>query len=137
LKLLDLSAAGSEVTEYHLEAAIAAVHATARDTRETDWGQIVSLYDRLMCIRPSPIVALNRAIALGQRDGPEHGLKALRAIADSERLAKYPFYHAAFGESELQRGRPEIARQHFSQARALGRNPTERQFFDARLEACN
>ena len=66
-----------------------------------NWRSIVSLYDTLMIIRPSPVVALNRAIALGQRYGPERGLAELRAIADSERLAKYPFYHAALGEAEL------------------------------------
>jgi RNA polymerase sigma factor (sigma-70 family) len=136
LQLLELSAKGSELTEYHLEAAIAAAHATAPSMRETDWGRIVSLYDTLMSIRPSPIIALNRAIAIGQRDGAERGLDALRGIADSERLAKYPFYHAAFGESEIQSGRPDNARQYFSTALGLSRNPMERQFFDQRLNAC-
>ena len=89
-----------------------------------------------MTIRPTPIVALNRAIAVGQRDGPELGLKELREIRDSERLGKYPFYHAAFGEFELQTGQPRLARQHFSAALALSRNPMERQFFDQRIEAC-
>ena len=126
LQLLELSAKGSGFTEYHVEAAIAAVHATAPSMLETDWGKIVSLYDSLMSIRPSPIVALNRAIAIGQRDGAERGLDAMRVIADSERLAKYPFYHAAFGESELQSGRPENARKHFSTALGLSRNPMER-----------
>ncbi|MBV9182613.1 MAG: sigma factor, ECF subfamily protein, partial [Acidobacteria bacterium] len=136
LQLLELSAAGSTLTEYHVEAAIAAAHATARSMQETDWEEIVSLYDTLMSIRSSPIVALNRAIAIGQRDGPERGLKELQAITDSKRLAKYPFYHAALGESELQRGRREIAREHFSNALVFSRNPMEREFFNGRLEAC-
>ena len=63
LALLERSAAGTELTAYHIEAAIAAAHASARSVAETDWGQIVSLYDRLMAIAPSPVVALNRAIA--------------------------------------------------------------------------
>ena len=129
LQLLELSAKGSDLTEYHIEAAIAAVHATAQSIQETNWDKIVSLYDALMNLRPSPIVALNRAIAIGQRDGPQGGLKELRTIADSERLANYPFYHAAFGEFELRRGRPDLAHEHFSTALKLSRNPMERQFF--------
>lgn len=136
LHLLELSATGSNATEYHIEAAIAAVHATARNMEETDWSKIVSLYDALMNIHPSPIVALNRAIAIGQYQGAERGLAALRAIGDSERLAKYPFYHAAFGELELQSGRHENAREHFSIALQLSRNPMERQFFEQRLRTC-
>jgi RNA polymerase sigma factor (sigma-70 family) len=136
LQLLDLSAKGSKLSEYHLEAAIAAAHATAPSLQATNWEEIVSLYDILITIRPTPIVALNRAIALGQRDGPMSGLTELRAIADSERLAKYPFYHAAFGEFELQGGRPSIARERFCTALELSRNPIERQFFGKRIEAC-
>ena len=136
LDLLDLSAKGSELSEYHVEAAIAAVHATAQSFQATNWEEIVSLYDTLMTIRPTPIVALNRAIAVGQRDGPEPGLQELREIRDSERLAKYPFYRAAFGEFELQSGRPERAHEHFSAALALSRNPMERQFFRQRIEDC-
>ena len=78
-RLLALSAAGFELTQYHLEAAIAAVHASARRTEDTDWEAVVSLYDRLMMIRPSPIVALNRAIAIAQNEGPERGLEEIRS----------------------------------------------------------
>ena len=137
LQFLELSAKGSELTEYHVEAAIAAVHATASSMDDTDWEKIVSLYDTLINLRPSPIVALNRAIAIGQRDGPEHGLKALRAIVDSDRLAKYPFYHAAFGESELQAGRHKIAIDYFRDGLQLARNQMERQFFEERIGVCN
>ncbi len=136
LQLLELSAKGSDLSEYHVEAAIAAVHATAPSMQETDWGKIVSLYDILITLRPSPIVALNRAIAIGQCDGADRALVELRAIPDSERLANYPFYHAAFAESELRSGRPESAREHFSTALRLSRNPVERQFFEQRVNAC-
>ena len=95
LKLLELSAGGSELTEYHLEAAIASVHSTAARTEETDWETIVSLYDTLMATHPSPIVALNRAIAIAQKDGPERGLEEIAAIEDRDRLTAYPFYWAA------------------------------------------
>src|SRR5215831_3950386 len=101
LKLLDLSAVVSEVTEYHVEAAIASIHARASRVDETDWTGIVSLYDTLMAIHPSPIVALNRAIAVAQKEGPERGLEEIRAIPDIDRLNAYPFYSAALGELEL------------------------------------
>ena len=136
LQLLELSAKGSELTEYHIEAAIAAVHATAPSIQDTDWDMIVSLYDALMGIRPSPVVALNRAIAIGQRDGAERGLAELRTITDSERLVNYPFYHAAFGEFELRSDRSDSACEHFSTALKMSRNPMERQFFEQRVSAC-
>jgi RNA polymerase sigma factor (sigma-70 family) len=135
-KLLEFSAAGSELTEYHIEAAIAWIHAAAQRTEETDWVQIVSLYDRLMTIRPSPVVALNRAIAIAQQAGAERGLEEIRIIADRDRLATYPFYHAALGEFEFHNGRYEIAREHFEAALAFARNPMERQFLEQRMGAC-
>jgi predicted RNA polymerase sigma factor len=136
LKLLEFSANGSELAEYHLEAAIASVHATAPRAEDTDWDRIISLYDTLIAIRPSPVVALNRAIAVAQRDGPERGLEAIGAIEDRDRLAAYPFYPAALGELELHRGRHKIARKHFRAALALARNPMERRFLDQRVAAC-
>jgi RNA polymerase sigma factor (sigma-70 family) len=134
--LLDLSASGSELTEYHVEAAIAWAHATADSAEKTDWGEIVSLYDLLLKIRPSPVVALNRAIAIGQSEGPSRGLEEISAIADPERLAKYPFYFAALGEFDLRSGRYEAAGEQFRKAVALARNPTERRFLEARIAAC-
>ncbi len=133
LALLDRSAAGSVVTAFHVEAAIAAAHATARSVEETDWTTIVDLYDRLMAISPSPVVALNRAIAIGERDGPEQGLESIRTISDRDRLRRYPFYPAAMGELELRRGNPATARRHFSAAATLARNPVERRFFERRI----
>jgi RNA polymerase sigma factor (sigma-70 family) len=136
-KLLDLSASGPELTEYHLEAAIAWAHAVAPRAEDTDWGMIVSLYDKLMAIRPSPVVALNRAIAIAQRHGPERGLEEIRAIANADRLASYPFYHAALGEFEFRAGRADAAREHFRAALALARSPMERTFLSHRLAACS
>ena len=135
LALLDRSASGQAVTSYHVEAAIAAVHVAARRVEDTDWKAIVQLYDRLMDLAPSPVVALSRAIAVAQRDGPERGLDALRAIADSQRLRRYPFYPAAMGELERRRGNLEAARRHFAAAVALARNPVERRFLERRLTA--
>jgi RNA polymerase sigma-70 factor (ECF subfamily) len=136
LEHLDRSATGTRLTAYHVEAAIAAIHAAAPSVEETDWNEIVAMYDRLMALAPSPVVALNRAIAVAQRDGPERGLDALRAITDSERLERYPFYPAALGEMELRLGNVAAASEHFSAAAALARNPAERSFLERRLEAC-
>jgi RNA polymerase sigma-70 factor (ECF subfamily) len=137
LALLERSAAGSDVTAYHVEAAIAAAHASASSTDETDWTWIVALYDRLMTIAPSPVVALNRAIAIAHRDGAERGIEALHAIADHDRLDRYPFYPAALGELELRRGNHQAARTHFSAALALARSPIERRSLEKRLRACD
>ena len=132
LALLDRSAAGSVVSAFHIEAAIAAVHATARSVEDTDWEAIGGLYDRLIAIAPSPVVALNRAIAIGQRDGPDAGLEALTAITPN-RLRSYPFYPAAIGEFEWRRGHLDSAREHFSAAVRLARNDAERRFLEKRV----
>jgi RNA polymerase sigma-70 factor (ECF subfamily) len=79
------------------------------------------------------VVALNRAIAIGERDGAERGLEALAGIAERERLARYPFYAAALGELELRRGARERAREHFRTALGLSRSEAERRFLERRL----
>ena len=137
MRLLELSASGTDLSAYHVEAAMASVHAMAQRAEDTDWARIVSLYDSLMRINGSPIVGLNRAIAIAQRDGPERGFAAIEAIANLDRLASYPFYPATVGELELRRGSPERAREHFQQALARARNPMERRFFEQRLGACD
>jgi len=90
-----------------------------------------------MALHPSPIVALNRAIAVAHRDGPKRGLEAIGAIEDRDRLAAYPFYLAAIGELELRSGNYGAARQHFQAASTLARNSTERRFLDQRIAACD
>jgi RNA polymerase sigma factor (sigma-70 family) len=132
LALLDQSARGEEVSEYHLEAAISAVHAQATRAQDTDWPRIVSLYDVLHEMRPTPVVAMNRAIAIAQAQGPERGLEALQAIANRKRLGRYPFFAAALGELELRVGQREQACAHFRQAQALARSPMEQRFFAER-----
>jgi RNA polymerase sigma-70 factor (ECF subfamily) len=135
-RFLNLSATGPDLTEYHVEAAIAWVHATAISMAETNWKHIVSLYELLMRIRPSPVVALNRAIAIGQHEGPARGLEEIRAIADRDRLARYPFYFAAIGEFEFRSRRYDISEQQFRRALAVARNPMEREFLQRRISAC-
>jgi predicted RNA polymerase sigma factor len=130
--LLDHSATGTTITEFHIEAGIASLHARATSLDDTSWPMIVSLYDTLMTIRPSPVVALSRAIAIAQHEGAERGLTEIHAIAEVERLAEYPFYFAALGELEHQRGNARVAREHFLNASAHARNPLERNFFERR-----
>ena len=136
-RFLELSASSDELTEYHVEAAVAALHAAAQKVEETDWAGIVTCYDALLRLRPTPVVALNRAIAVAQAQGPSRGLEELERIPDSERLAGYPFYHAALGELERRRGALDIARGHFCTAHALAKNAAERRFLERRIEECS
>jgi RNA polymerase sigma-70 factor (ECF subfamily) len=132
---LDASATGTALSEYHVEAAIAAAHANAKTPDQTPWGEVVGLYDILMTLRPSPVVALGRAIAIGERDGPEAGLLAVRAFEHDDRLARTPFYEAAMGDLELRAGRVEAATKHLEAALERSRTPMERRFFEGRLRA--
>jgi len=134
--LLNLSASGTELTKYHIEAAIASMHTSAARSEDTDWKQIVSLYDMLMALHPSPVIALNRAIAVAQLDGPERGLQEIRVIHDLHRLSSYPFYPATLGELEFRRGNYPVAKAHFTTALSLARNPMERNFLQRRIDTC-
>jgi RNA polymerase sigma-70 factor (ECF subfamily) len=134
--LLEQSASGDVISEYHVEAGIAGIHAAAGSAAETRWGDIIGLYDVLMKIRPSPVVALNRAMAIAQHVGPAQGLEAVRAIEDVDRLATYPLYPAVLGELELRSGRAHAARAHFSEAQRLARNDGERRLLAERIDEC-
>ena len=133
LAWFERAATGETLTAFHIEAAIAVVHASAVSAERTDWNAIVELYDRLMTIASTPVIALNRGVAIGQRDGAVAGLRALRQIADPERLERYPFYPAALGELELRRGDTSAARACFRSALTLARNDAERHFLEKRL----
>jgi RNA polymerase sigma factor (sigma-70 family) len=135
-RLLELSATGPELSDYHVEAAIAAVHADAKLPEAERWDRVVSLYDTLLTLRGSPVVELQRALALAERDGPRAGLAALRAIENVERLARYPFYFAALAELELRLGERSRAAEYFRTALAVARNDFERRFLSERLASC-
>lgn len=125
-QFLNQSAQGKHLTTFHLEAGIAALHAQARSFAETDWASILKLYSLLYRLKPTPIVALNRAIALGRAVGPEAGLEALQAIPGKRRLNQYPFFEAAAGDLHLRAGRLREAGIHFDRALKLARNDAER-----------
>jgi RNA polymerase sigma factor (sigma-70 family) len=130
------SAAGGEVTGYHLQAGIAACHCAARDFESTDWPRILSLYDRLLEFDPSPVVALNRAVAMAQAHGPEAGMAAVQAIDSLPSLESYYLLHAVLGEFQLRLNQAQAAAGHFRQALRLAEIKSEQEFLEKRLQAC-
>ena len=135
-QFLEKSSMGYELTEFHLQAGIASLHCAAPSYKETDWAKIVEFYGELYRISPSPIVALNRAVALGNSLGPKAGLAELRNIPDGGQLWEYPFFPAAQGEFLRLLGRLEEAREYFEKAEALARSRTESEFFARKIESC-
>jgi RNA polymerase sigma factor (sigma-70 family) len=133
---LNTSATGDEISPFHLEAAIAYEHTIAPAHAETNWTRIVTLYDSLRAVRPSPVVALSRAIAVGELEGPLRALEELAEIPDRERLERSPFYAAAVGEEQLRAGELEGARTSFKTALTLARSPAERRYLELRLTKC-
>jgi RNA polymerase sigma-70 factor (ECF subfamily) len=121
-------------TRYAVEAAIAAVHAEAPAWEDTDWSEIVGLYDVLLRLWPSPVVALNRAVAVGLRDGPRAGLDALAPLLDEPALATYGYLSAARADflRRLERWAPSAAA--YEEALALTDNEVERAFLAGRLD---
>jgi RNA polymerase sigma-70 factor (ECF subfamily) len=120
---LAAAAAGVAPGRYQILAAINAVHTSARTVRDTDWSQVVALYDQLSRLDPSPIVALNRAVALAELDGPEVGLATVDRL-DGE-LARYHAYHATRADLLRRLGRPREAREAYDEAIALAGNTAE------------
>jgi len=120
-------------TRYALMAAIAAVHAAAPRWEATDWQQISDLYDTLIQVWPSPVVALNRAIAIGEARGPQAGLAALDELATEPQLASYHYLPAARAEFLRRLDRTDEARLAYHEARLLADNPVEREFLARRL----
>jgi RNA polymerase sigma-70 factor (ECF subfamily) len=118
---------------YALQAAIAAVHAEASSADATDWAQIVALYDVLAQAEPSPVVELNRAVAVAMRDGPQTGLALIDAILARGELADYHLAHSARAEFCRRLGKDAEARASYQRALALARQEPERRFLERRL----
>jgi RNA polymerase sigma-70 factor (ECF subfamily) len=118
---------------YAIQAAIAAVHAEAKTAAATDWNKIVGLYDTLMASTPSPVVALNRAVAVAMRDGPAEGLALIDDILASGELSRYRLAHAARGELCRRLGKTADARQSYERALKLTRQEPERRLIEKRL----
>ncbi|UZT79962.1 RNA polymerase sigma factor [Ectopseudomonas chengduensis] len=119
---------------YSLQAAIAAVHAEAASLEETDWAQIVGLYDELLRLNPSPVIELNRAVALAMRDGEQAGLVEIDRLLAAGELEGYHLAHAARADLLRRLGRREQAAAAYRQALALAQQGPDRQFLQKRLE---
>lgn len=118
---------------YTLQAAIAAVHALAPSSDATDWAEIVGLYDLLLTMMPSPIVALNRAVAVAMRDGPQAGLQALEPLMENATLRDYHLAHAARADMHRRLGQREPARSAYQAALDRATQPAEQRFLRQRL----
>jgi RNA polymerase sigma-70 factor (ECF subfamily) len=131
---LERALASPPAGPYTIQAAIAAVHADAATVAETDWPQIVDLYDALLQFQPSPIVALNRAVATAMRDGPEAGLVLIDDILAEGDLADYHLAHAARADLCRRLCRTAEARESYERALALATQEPERRLLLKRLQ---
>jgi RNA polymerase sigma-70 factor (ECF subfamily) len=131
--LLEKALKSRRFGSYTLQAAIAAVHAEAKSVAATDWRQIVALYDQLVRIQPSPVVQLNRAVAIAMRDGPEAGLAQIDAVLEHSELADYYLAHSARADMCRRLGRTAEARSAYEKALALTQQEPERQFLQDRI----
>ena len=130
------SAAGQEITEYHLQAGIAACHCAAKDYASTDWQQILELYDRLIEFNDSAVVALNRAVVLAEARGPQAGIEAVNAIQNLQTLDSYYLLYAVLGEFEARLNHSHAAAAHFRKSLQLAEIKSEQLFLSKRLQAC-
>jgi RNA polymerase sigma-70 factor, ECF subfamily len=130
LRVLERAASLRASGPYQLQAAIAAVHSGAESPAATDWPAIVALYGQLLCLTPSPVVELNRAVAVAMADGPEHGLELVDSLAGLER---YPLLHATRAGLLRRLGRVDEARESYRRALELTGNAAEREFLERRL----
>ena len=131
--LIDQALTSQRAGPYLLQAAIAALHAEAPSAGDTDWPQIVALYNALQRLGPSPVVALNWAAAVGMRDGPQAGLAAIEAVLGQGQLDNYHLAHAARADMQRRLGLTDEARASYRRALELARQPAERRFLEARL----
>jgi RNA polymerase sigma-70 factor (ECF subfamily) len=133
LALLEQALKSQRFGSYTLQAAIAAVHAEAESVAVTDWRQIVALYDRLLRIQPSPVVQLNRAVAIAMCEGPEAGLTLIDEVLEHGELANYYLAHSARADMYRRLGRTAEARSSYEKALALTQQEPERQFLQERI----
>ena len=133
LTLVDRAVASRRFGSYGIQAAIAAVHARARTAEETDWPQMVGLYDALLTLQPSPIVELNRAVAVAMRDGPPAGLKIVDELLQRGELTGFHLFHAARADLLRRHGDHPAAKLAYEQALALAKQEPERRFLTKRL----
>ena len=133
MAVVEQALAARYIGPYSIQAAIAAVHASALNAAATDWAQIVALYDLLTRAEPSPVIELNRAVAVAMRDGPTAGLALIDAILRRGDLADYHLAHAARADLCRRLGRTAEARASYERALSLTEQKPERRFLERRL----
>jgi RNA polymerase sigma-70 factor, ECF subfamily len=133
LALVEHALSSKRIGPYTLQAAIAAIHAEAPGAGETDWAQIVALYDLLLRAEPSPIIELNRAVAVAMRDGSAKGLELVDAILERGELTQYHLAHATRADFCRRLGRKTEARASYERALALAKQEPERRFLEKRM----
>jgi len=134
ISLTEKALASRRFGAYTLQAAIAAVHAASSSAASTDWRQITLLYDQLLQVHPSPVVELNRAVAIAESEGPEHGLRLVDELLARQRLSNYHLAHSARADLCRRLGRMAEARASYEKALDLARHEPERRFLARRLE---
>ncbi len=135
-RFLDLSAQGTELTRYHVEAAIASCHCAASAFEKTDWRMIVTLYEKLLSIYDTPVVRLNRAVAIGFAFGADAALRELELIRESGALSRYYLLYASLGEFRLRAGDLAAARVDFETAAGMCKSVKEKEFLKRRIVRC-
>jgi RNA polymerase sigma-70 factor (ECF subfamily) len=133
LELLDRAMLSRRSGEYQLQAAVAALHARAASPDETDWEQIVMLYEELVRRTGSPVVRLNHAVAVAMARGPERGLELIRPLEQAGDLGDYFLLHSAVGDLERRLGRTREARAAYQRALGLATGPSDERFLRRRL----
>jgi RNA polymerase sigma-70 factor (ECF subfamily) len=132
-RLVERALGARRAGPYSIQAAIAAVHASAPEAASTDWAEIVGLYDVLWRLDRSPVIELNRAVAIAMRDGPAAGLALVDAILDRGELREYRLAHAARADLCRRLGKNAAARASYEKALALTKQEPERRFLERRL----
>lgn len=134
---LDESVSDNGVSKYHILAAISAHHCTAADDETTDWENILSLYNNLLQIDDSPLVLLNRAVAIAKVYGVEKAIDEMKLLSGNNLLQNYPYYHSALAEFYLKNKSTLLARQHFEKAKSFTLNEQEKAHLDRKIASCN
>ncbi|MCI0453466.1 MAG: hypothetical protein L0Y68_00545 [Candidatus Dadabacteria bacterium] len=133
---LHKSANGNDITEYHLQAAISLYHSLAEDYTSTDWKQILSLYDIYLKLNDSPVVALNRAIALSKVYGPKAGVDAIHKISNLKALKSYHLFYSTLGNLHLQLNEYRESLINYQKAFELSKVKAEQSFYKKKIKVC-
>jgi RNA polymerase sigma-70 factor (ECF subfamily) len=132
---LELGMQAEELSTYHLEAGIAACHSAATCFQDTDWGSIVDYYEILQELNPTPVVRLNRAVAIGMKDGAKAAIEQLEGLGEISSLANYYLYPLALGEFYRRDKQWELSRVYYEKALNLVSNDSERQYLETKIES--